>query len=178
MLCVRVESCECRVWYSGQPPQCSIYLESGHRSPACPLSSLCRRCRQLGHMARECTQAWALQSLPSWNHLLHLTMLWLTPLLFRLCSCLPCSWSRSCSTCSCYPVTAPARVTTAPVSLTVPASAASAPVTCSSFLSLVCQPSSRISISNLVSTLSRTQDIFFLIFARIIFLNSCKISTL
>ena len=84
---VCAESCDCRVWYSGQPPQCSIYLESGHRSPACPLSGLCRRCRQPDHMARECTQAWALQSLflPSWirplNHLLHLTMLWLTHLL-------------------------------------------------------------------------------------------------
>ena len=85
---VCAESCDCRAWYSGQ---CFIYLESGHRSPACPLSGLCRRCRQPGHMARECTQAWALQSLflPSWilplNHLRHLTMLWLTHLLFRLC---------------------------------------------------------------------------------------------
>ena len=81
MVCVRVESCECRVCYSGQPPQCFIYLEPGYCSPACPLSGLCRRCRQPGHMAKECTQAWALQSLflPSWirplNHLLHLTML-------------------------------------------------------------------------------------------------------
>ena len=29
---------------------------------------------------------------------------------FGLCSCLLCSWPRSCSTCSCYPVTAPAPV--------------------------------------------------------------------
>ena len=55
---VRVESCECRVWYPRQPPQCSICPEFGHRAPACPLSGLCRRCHQPGHVARECTQAW------------------------------------------------------------------------------------------------------------------------
>ena len=55
---VRVESCQCRVWYPRQPPQCSICREFGHRAPACPLSSLCRRFRQPGHVARECTQAW------------------------------------------------------------------------------------------------------------------------
>ena len=37
---VRVESCECRVWYPRQPPPCSIYRELGHRAPACPLSGL------------------------------------------------------------------------------------------------------------------------------------------
>ena len=55
---VRVESCECRVWYPRQPPQCSICRKFGHRAPACPLSGLCRRYRQPGHVARECTQAW------------------------------------------------------------------------------------------------------------------------
>ena len=55
---VRVENCECRVWYSRQPRQCSIGHEFGHRAPACQLSGLCRRCRQPGHVARECTQAW------------------------------------------------------------------------------------------------------------------------
>ena len=55
---VRVESCECRVWYPRQPPQCSICREFGHRALTCPLSSLCRCCRQPGHVARECAQAW------------------------------------------------------------------------------------------------------------------------
>ena len=55
---VCVKDCDCRVWYPGQPSQCSICHESGHRALACPLSGLCRRCRQPGHMARECTQAW------------------------------------------------------------------------------------------------------------------------
>ena len=57
---VRVENCECRVWYSRQLRQCSIGHEFGHRAPACQLSGLCRRCRQPGHVARECTQAWGL----------------------------------------------------------------------------------------------------------------------
>ena len=43
---------------SSQPPQYSICREFGYRAPACPLSDLCRRCRQPGHVARECTQAW------------------------------------------------------------------------------------------------------------------------
>lgn len=54
----RVENCDCRVWYPRQPPQCPICRELGHRAPTCPLSGLCRRCRQPGHVARECTQAW------------------------------------------------------------------------------------------------------------------------
>ena len=55
---VEIEDCNCRVWYSRQPAQCSICREFGHRAPACPLSGRCRRCRQPGHVARECTQAW------------------------------------------------------------------------------------------------------------------------
>ena len=55
---IEVEGCNCRVWYSRQPAQCSICREFGHRAPACPLSGRCRRCRQPGHVARECTQAW------------------------------------------------------------------------------------------------------------------------
>ena len=53
-----MESCECRVLYPRQPPQCSICREFGHHAPACPLSGLCRRCRQPGRVARKCTQAW------------------------------------------------------------------------------------------------------------------------
>ena len=50
-----VEGCNCRIWYPRQPAQCSICREFGHRAPACPLSGCCR---QPGHVARECTQAW------------------------------------------------------------------------------------------------------------------------
>ena len=55
---VRAENCECRVWYPRQPPQCSICRKFSHRAPTCPLSGLCRHCRQPGLVARECTQAW------------------------------------------------------------------------------------------------------------------------
>ena len=55
---VRVDKFDCRVWYVGQPPQCSMSRSSGRRAPACPLAGLCRRCRLPGHVARECWQAW------------------------------------------------------------------------------------------------------------------------
>ena len=49
---------QCRVWYRGQPIQCIVCRESGHRAQDCPLSGRCRYCHQPGHMARECSQAW------------------------------------------------------------------------------------------------------------------------
>ena len=49
---------ECRTWYPGQPFHCTIYRQSGHLPRACPLLGLCRRCKQPGHVARECGQAW------------------------------------------------------------------------------------------------------------------------
>ena len=48
----------CRVWYPRQPVYCVICRKTGHRCPSCPLSGLCRRCCQPGHLARECRQAW------------------------------------------------------------------------------------------------------------------------
>lgn len=53
-----VWGCECRIWYRDQPPQCFVCREFSHRAQSCSLSGLCRRCRQPGHKARECTQAW------------------------------------------------------------------------------------------------------------------------
>ena len=50
--------CQCRVWYRGQPIQCFVCRELGHRAQACPLSGWCRHCHQVGHMARECARAW------------------------------------------------------------------------------------------------------------------------
>ena len=47
-----------RVWYPRQPVYYVICRETAHRGPSCPLSGLCRRCRQPGHLARECRQAW------------------------------------------------------------------------------------------------------------------------
>ena len=46
----------CRAWYPGQPIVCTICRKSGHLPQACPLSGLCRRCKQPGHVARECAQ--------------------------------------------------------------------------------------------------------------------------
>ena len=55
---VDVNGFECRVWYPGQPAFRSVCRSSGHLPRACPLSGLCRRCKQPGHVARECVQAW------------------------------------------------------------------------------------------------------------------------
>ena len=41
----------CRTWYSGQPVRCGICKEPHHLPRACPLSGLCRRCKQPGHVA-------------------------------------------------------------------------------------------------------------------------------
>ena len=51
---VRVHDFPCRAWYAGQPPQCSVCRTFFHRAPDCPLSGLCRRWHQRGHLAREC----------------------------------------------------------------------------------------------------------------------------
>ena len=37
--------------HPGQPVNCSICKTSGHLPQACPLSGLCRRCKQPGHVA-------------------------------------------------------------------------------------------------------------------------------
>ena len=55
---VNVHGFKCRVWYPGHPAYCSVSRSSGHLPRACPLSGLCRRCKQPGHVARECVQAW------------------------------------------------------------------------------------------------------------------------
>ena len=55
---VRVAGFDCRVWYRRQPRSCSICKKLGHRGKSCPLDGLCRRCRQPGHVARECRNAW------------------------------------------------------------------------------------------------------------------------
>lgn len=44
----------CRVWYRDQPLTCLI-CSLRHRVSDCPLRGRCRRCRQPGHIARDCT---------------------------------------------------------------------------------------------------------------------------
>ena len=55
---VNVHGFECRVWYPGQPAYCAVCRSSGHLPRVCPLLGLCWRCKQPGHVARECVQAW------------------------------------------------------------------------------------------------------------------------
>ena len=49
---------QCRAWYRGQPIQCIVCRDFGHRAQDCPLSGRCRYCHQPGHMVRECSRAW------------------------------------------------------------------------------------------------------------------------
>ena len=56
---VTVAGFECRVWHRRQPAFCAICRKLGHRSWACPLNGLCRRCRRPGHHARDGSSAWA-----------------------------------------------------------------------------------------------------------------------
>ena len=49
---------QCRVWYRGQPIQCIVCRDFGHRAQSCPLSGRCRYCHHPGHKARECARAW------------------------------------------------------------------------------------------------------------------------
>ena len=56
---VTIAGFECRVWYRRKPAFCEICKKLGHRSRACPLDGLCRRCHQPGHHAHSCRNAWA-----------------------------------------------------------------------------------------------------------------------
>ena len=46
------------VFHAGQPVTCSICHESGQLPRDCPFSGLCLRCKQPGHVARNCPQPW------------------------------------------------------------------------------------------------------------------------
>ena len=48
----------CRVWYKGQPIRSSVCREVGHLAASCPNKGLCRRCKEPGHTAGQCTKAW------------------------------------------------------------------------------------------------------------------------
>ena len=47
----------CRVWYKGQPIRCNICREVRHLAASCPKKGLCRRCKEPGHTAGQCTKA-------------------------------------------------------------------------------------------------------------------------
>ena len=55
-----------KVWYKGQPPKCDICGER-HVTSQCPLKGKCRRCREEGHIARNCpSRPWADRSGTDW----------------------------------------------------------------------------------------------------------------
>ena len=51
----QVSGFDVRFWYRDQPQACPVCRSFGHRVKDCPLNGLCRRCRQPGHMACECS---------------------------------------------------------------------------------------------------------------------------
>ena len=51
---LRVLRFPCRVYHKNQPMSCYICKKS-HRAAECPLRDVCRRCRQPGHFAKDCT---------------------------------------------------------------------------------------------------------------------------
>ena len=47
-----------RLWFRSQPLICNICSERGNKAAACPNKGACFRCKQKGHFARECRNAW------------------------------------------------------------------------------------------------------------------------
>ena len=59
---VMVKRFPCNVWYRGQPKTCRICHGKDHEAPACPLKGKCLRCLEEGHTARNCENAWGVQT--------------------------------------------------------------------------------------------------------------------
>ena len=55
----QIDGYRCRIWYNGQPLVCNLWAQAGHKSADCPNKDKCQRCRQTGHFARQCNNAWA-----------------------------------------------------------------------------------------------------------------------
>lgn len=46
----------CKMWYRGQPVTFDLCGEIGHVLSQCPIRGKCRRCREPGHLARDCNR--------------------------------------------------------------------------------------------------------------------------
>ena len=53
---ILVNDQSCKVWYKGMPITCDI-CEGSHKARDCPYKGLCMRCRQPGHVQRDCFNA-------------------------------------------------------------------------------------------------------------------------
>ena len=51
---IGIRGIRCRVWYRGQPLQCTVCRKIGHKAASCPSKGKCFRCSQQGHFARDC----------------------------------------------------------------------------------------------------------------------------
>ena len=51
---IKVNDYLCKAWYKGMPLTCDI-CEGSHKAQDCPYKGRCMRCRQPGHVQRDCT---------------------------------------------------------------------------------------------------------------------------
>ena len=61
---INVNNYLCKAWYKGMPLTCDI-CEGSHKAQDCPYKGRCMRCRQPGHVQRDCTNqpnAWGTAS--------------------------------------------------------------------------------------------------------------------
>ena len=54
---VIISGFNCKTWYRGQPVTCDLCGEEGHVLSNCPIRGKCRRCREPGHFAKDCSRS-------------------------------------------------------------------------------------------------------------------------